>query len=182
MSTQTQPPVGATSTGAPAGVGDNRLPELAERIKHDHKAIRDALNVKNLVPKAIKIGEWLIEAKLKLDHGQWLPYLKDKCGLSDRTSSRYMSLHNNKAKLEEAQKLKSATLADMTLSDADKIISKANGKKPRGSNPVSTANADDVTKLEDKMIEALKKMDGIVAQETVAAFLRRLRDADLLEK
>src|SRR2546425_10832770 len=94
----------ATATSRRPVEGDNRLPELAERIKTGHKQIRDALNVKGLVPKAIMIGDWLNEAKPKVGHGEWQKWLKDNCGLSIRSATRYMSLASNKAPLEEKKK------------------------------------------------------------------------------
>jgi hypothetical protein len=60
----------------------------------------------------IAAGERLIEAKSLIKHGEWLPWLRDKRGMSARTASRYMrrALHrqighvadlNNLAVVEE---------------------------------------------------------------------------------
>jgi hypothetical protein len=166
--------------------GDNRLPELAEKIKTGHKVIRDALNVKGLVPKAIVIGRDLNEAKDKVAHGDWKGWLKENCNLSERTASRYMRFANNEGKLEEAAKKKSVKAADLTMADADKAVGAKGGRHAKQLNgvdlPASTASDDDLVKIEDKIIAALKKMketDVEQAQTSVVAFIKRLRDADL---
>ena len=39
---------------------------------------------------AIEAGALLLEAKEQLKHGQWLPWLKDHCTISERTAQLYM--------------------------------------------------------------------------------------------
>jgi len=45
-----------------------------------------AFALKNSVRHAIAAGTLLIEAKDKLGHGQWLPWLRDHCTISERTA------------------------------------------------------------------------------------------------
>src|SRR6516164_1016138 len=83
----------------------NYLPELAARIRAEHEAT--AASLKSSVEHGIAAGELLIEAKSKIPHGQWLPWLKANCAMSERTARDYMRL----ARL----KVKTATVAHLGL-------------------------------------------------------------------
>jgi hypothetical protein len=81
----------------------NRLPVLAAEIKlkladvHRHYAAT--------VASAIEAGERLLEAKDLVGHGQWLPWLKEHCGVSERTARDYMRLAEHKDKIGSAADL-----------------------------------------------------------------------------
>ena len=77
----------------------NSLAELAARIRAEHDDAKGA--IKRGVEHAIAAGALLLEAKEKLQHGQWLPWLEEHCGLSERSARRYMRLARNKDKLGE---------------------------------------------------------------------------------
>jgi Protein of unknown function (DUF3102) len=77
--------------------GDNSLPDLAARIRVEHEAVSAAL--KESVRHAIAAGELLIEAKGRLSHGQWLPWLQDHCTISERTAQLYMRVAKNRAEM-----------------------------------------------------------------------------------
>jgi hypothetical protein len=94
----------------------NSLADLAARINAEHKATADAL--KDSVRHGIVAGELLIEAKAKVPHGQWLPWLQDHVQISERTAQLYMRLAKNRAAVEA----KSATVADLTLNEAAAIL------------------------------------------------------------
>jgi Protein of unknown function (DUF3102) len=66
-----------TSTLAAGGIDGSSLPDLASRIEAAHAAVIDATN--NAVQRAIAAGTLLHEAKNKMEHGQWLPWLKTNC-------------------------------------------------------------------------------------------------------
>ena len=96
-----------TNKPAPALV-ERSLDELAKLIKAEHTAVIStsenietakktadkaklaAVHQANVVSRAIKAGELLKEAKLKVAHGQWLSWLKANCALPERTTVRYM--------------------------------------------------------------------------------------------
>jgi hypothetical protein len=75
----------------------NSLADLAHRIKAEHEAVGHAM--KRGLGHAIAAGEMLIEAKSRLAHGQWLPWL-DSCGVSERLAQRYIRLARNRAVIE----------------------------------------------------------------------------------
>ena len=68
----------------------NSLTDLAARIKAEHEASSTA--IKRGLEHAVACGRLLNEAKDQLDHGQWLPWLRDHCCVPVRTAQRYMEL------------------------------------------------------------------------------------------
>jgi hypothetical protein len=66
----------------------NSLADLAGRIQNEHKAVSTSL--KESVAHAMAAGDLLIEAKAQLDHGQWLPWLRDHCKVFERMAQRYI--------------------------------------------------------------------------------------------
>jgi hypothetical protein len=75
---------------AMGAVGSNRLTVLAADVRAAHKGVLDA--AKTAAERAIDAGRALIEAKDLLEHGQWLPWLKEHCELSERTAQLYMQI------------------------------------------------------------------------------------------
>ena len=43
----------------------------------------------------IDIGKWLTEAKERLGHSNWLPWLKGSFGWTIRTAQNFMAVYNN---------------------------------------------------------------------------------------
>lgn len=50
----------------------------------------------------LRAGKYLVEAKAKMDHGTWLPYLK-KHDIAERTARLYMALADGKTTIEEVR-------------------------------------------------------------------------------
>jgi hypothetical protein len=97
----------------------NSLADLAARIEAEHKAV--AKHLKAGVEHSIAAGRLLIEAKAQFKHGQWLPWLRQNCTMSERTASLYMRLARGADELTA----KSASLADLTVEDAVRLLSPA---------------------------------------------------------
>jgi hypothetical protein len=93
----------------------NSLTDLAARIKTEHEIVEKHL--RKGVERAVEAGKLLIEAKAQLKHGQWLPWLRDHCGIPDRTARHYMRLAKHEAEI--------GNLADLTLEQAVALISPA---------------------------------------------------------
>lgn len=68
----------ATRTTTDIAADVNREHRLVETVKH------------NLVAHAIKCGELLIEAKSRLEHGEWGEWMDTHCEFSDWTAQLYM--------------------------------------------------------------------------------------------
>jgi hypothetical protein len=84
--------------------GEIGLPELATRIKTLHGDVIGA--GKTIIQKAMEAGDALIRAKRNpvMKHGEWLPWLKENCGVSERRAQHYMKLAANRSKIEAAMK------------------------------------------------------------------------------
>jgi hypothetical protein len=68
----------------------NSLTDLAHRINQAHHlAMRHA---NEAVGQAIACGEMLLEAKAKVPHGQWLPWLRQNVTFGERSAQGYMRL------------------------------------------------------------------------------------------
>jgi hypothetical protein len=94
------------------------LETLAEGINCHHEATKRAY--KQAILNAQLAGEMLIDAKSRVDHGQWLHWLSENCPtLAARTASGYMRIARNWDTLES----KSAMPADLTINDAMRLLS-----------------------------------------------------------
>jgi N6-adenosine-specific RNA methylase IME4 len=94
------------------------LAKLATQINAEHQAVIGA--VKRGIEHAFAAGELLLEAKAKVGHGGWLSWLAENCpDVSERSAQRYMKLAEGRVVLEA----KSATVADLTLREAERILS-----------------------------------------------------------
>jgi len=95
---------------APAAVKDtNRLPTLAAGINESHVLAMQHAN--KAIEHAFRCGDLLIEAKAKVPHGQWLPWLRQNVDFSERSVQVYMRI---------AQRLgrNPQRAADLSLRDA----------------------------------------------------------------
>lgn len=68
----------------------NRLPVFAAEIMRAHAEARRAAHMSFV--HAIEAGEALLEAKEQMNHGEWLPWLRDNCEMSESTAQVYMRL------------------------------------------------------------------------------------------
>ena len=94
----------------------NSLADLAARINGAHAEVLASL--RTTLTKAMAVGDLLIEAKGQVPHGQWLPWLAERCpALSDRTARHYMRLARNREALA-----KSANFADLTAQEAAQLL------------------------------------------------------------
>jgi hypothetical protein len=141
------------------------LPELASKIREHHKLIEDA--GRNLLLNAFTAGRALLEAKRhpQVPHGKWLPWLKENCGLSERTANRYMKLANNRSKIEEKLKSKSATMADLALTQAERLADDADDKDQLG--PLGKYDKASVALIK-KLGELLPEDVEVAARRTIA--------------
>jgi hypothetical protein len=66
----------------------------------------------------MRAGDLLIEAKGKVKHGQWLPWLAEHCSIAERTAQLYMRLARSRPDLESNPQ----ALADLTVEGAAKML------------------------------------------------------------
>lgn len=89
----------------------DRLPVLAAKIRQAHNDVVDAAST--AAERAIEAGHALVEAKHLVGHGKWLPWLKENCGMSERTCQLYMKIAKSG--------LESATVADLGMQAAAQV-------------------------------------------------------------
>jgi len=138
------------------------LADLATRIKAHHAAVKDA--ARNVVEKAIAAGTLLKEAKDKVGHGKWLPWLEANCELSERTAENYMRLANNRHKLDA---LKSAANANLTLARALRAIKVDQGTE---------GDLGSMGKYKRAQATLIKKLRQLPAEDMVDAVQRTIEE------
>jgi hypothetical protein len=124
-----------------AAQAKQQLADAAVEIKQLHADVHDGL--RQTLPKAMRIGELLAEAKPKIAHGHWLDWVKQRCGFNEVTAQRYMRLHNHRSEIEA----NTSTTMVLTIDAAIKAIAKprdsfstTSGKKP-SKTPTTTKDA-----------------------------------------
>jgi Protein of unknown function (DUF3102) len=91
------------------------LHNLAEQINAEHERFEAA--ARESLVHARNAGQLLLDAKGRLRHGEWLPWLRAHCRVPERTAQAYMRVAARWAELGE-----SATVADLTFSQALKLL------------------------------------------------------------
>jgi hypothetical protein len=96
------------------------LAELGAQIAAEHEGAQNA--AASALLHAKEAGLLLLRAKGMLPHGAWLPWLRDQCQIPERTAQAYMRIARRWEELE-----KSATVADLTFREADRLLSQPKG-------------------------------------------------------
>jgi hypothetical protein len=146
------------------------VPELAQRIKDHLKEMEDtATQIKQRVLRqALDLGALLLQAKAKVGHGRFGTWLEKNCELSERSAQRYMALKEQWPKIETWLKDNSATVADLSLNKAQRIIT-AQGDGDE------TAPSDKYDKAEDRLIARLQALDVDAADTAAEQTIKALR-------
>jgi hypothetical protein len=72
---------------------DPALSDLPARINEAH--VRAIEHAGQALGHAIACGKMLLEAKAKVPHGQWLPWLRDNITFGERSAQGYMRIANH---------------------------------------------------------------------------------------
>jgi hypothetical protein len=112
----------------------NYLTDLAARIRVSHEAVRHAL--RSAVERAMTTGDLLLEAKEKLQHGQWSQWIQEHCEISDRSARLYMRLAKNRAVIEAA-----GDVAGLTLNTAVRLLASPKDDAEKGDDKLEEAAA-----------------------------------------
>jgi hypothetical protein len=89
---------------------------LASEINEHHRQAR--IHAQSVIEHALLAGEALTRAKAAVGHGSWRKWLAENTEISERTAQRYMRISQNRAALEG----KTATLADLAVSEAERLL------------------------------------------------------------
>jgi hypothetical protein len=173
---------------------------LAARINNEHRAMLAALET--AISRAIACGELLLQARTKeAEPRKWLEWLKANCpDIPERSARRCMTLATGKDKIGKWLELNSATLADLTLAEAEQIAGKPDqpvvqgqtvqGQTPKsgkGGNGTSKPNKlKEYAKAEDKLIAHLNNLSldaaRLAAGRTIEAINDTLEDLEAKEE
>jgi hypothetical protein len=86
------------------------LNALAAQANTEHHACE--VLQRGAVAHAIAAGEALIDAKSRLRHGEWLPWVDANCDFSDREAQNYMRIARNPRRVADLPSIRRA-LADL---------------------------------------------------------------------
>jgi hypothetical protein len=146
--------------------------ELANRIKVCVAEIKKA--EQNALARAIEAGTLLIQAKAKYGlHGLWGTWLNTNCELPERTAQRYMKLAEGRPKLEQIMKDKSATMADLTLVEAERLL--GDDGNPKGGRDKATPSVA-YDNAEKSLLKKLKALPLDDVDEHAKKTINELRD------
>ena len=112
---------------------------------------------------AISIGEDLIVAQDLAGHGNFLKWVKDNCGFTDKTAERYMKFARNKDKLRSMEKVKFETISNLTLNAAERLID-GTGSSGSGSGSGGGSASDAYDKAQKTLLAKLSVMDPTTAE------------------
>jgi hypothetical protein len=129
----------------------NSIADLRERAKAEHAAV--AASMRTSLGHAFAAGDLLIEAKLQLNHGQWLPWL-DSCGIPERTAQRYIRLARNRQMIEA----KSDTVSDLGVNGALALLTLSKTRR-------RDSMADDAAKIAFKATDTAFTWDQFEREE-----------------
>lgn len=108
--------------------GGNELPNLARLINVAHERSEKAIATG--LQHAVEAGRLLTEAKAKLAHGQWLPWIDENCSFSPRTAQRYIKM------FEEFGGSNATHVSHLTFTDALKLV-----EQPKQPSAMMTSNS-----------------------------------------
>ena len=97
------------------------LKDISVEINTEHEIVVNAC--KSAVEHAIKAGDLLTKAKSMVNHGQWIPWLKDNFTFSERTAQAYMRLAREYPKLEASNPQR---VTDLSMREALCLLSNPN--------------------------------------------------------
>jgi hypothetical protein len=170
---QTSVPANTTTTTSSSTPPTATNQEMADHIKTAHAAVLEA--TRNVVLRAIAVGELLNNMKEKVGHGTWNSWRKTYCpDIPERTAQRYMELAENKPKLEAILQTKSAKLANLTISEALQLIKSGDSSSGSGSTGGSRNASDTYDKAETKLITKLKTLALAEAEAAAKATIDKL--------
>lgn len=113
----------------------------------------------------LTIGNGLIEAKAKLNHGEWLPWLTENIGYSEKQAENYMKIARNYSNPQ--------LVADLGMRKALSLLALPEGERESF---VAEANVVDITSRElEKAVR--ERAEALEAKAKAEADLKAMEDA-----
>jgi hypothetical protein len=148
----------STQLAAPTLPAQMSVPDLAKAINDRMSAMLTSFRMS--VQRAIEIGELLVEAKDRVGHVKFEKWLTTNTTLPYRSAARYMKFAKERPEIE-AQLGKSANLADLNLTTAQRLLAPPKTTQPeeeKSKKPQPTP-ADRYTDIESDLLRALLDLD-----------------------
>ena len=141
--------------------------ELEQRVRA--QAAKFETSYKRTVEEAWKLGRELREAKSQVRHGQWLPWLENRVGLTPRSAQRLMALHEAYPQMRHVSHLRSISHALKVLPSGPKPEVPAQSEAPSGlgtaagSGGVSPLGGEEaVDSGGDRVVAAVRELSRVV--------------------
>ncbi len=99
------------------------LADLAADIDRLNEEIEQAF--RQVIERVFEAGNKLNNVKDLVGHGHFGAWLKTNCKLPERTAQRYMRVADHRKEIEEKLKFENATVADISLRQAERLITKS---------------------------------------------------------
>jgi hypothetical protein len=150
--------------------------ELVSRIKDQLKLMEDTANKikQTMLQQALHLGELLLQAKARVDHGKFGQWLEKNClTISERSAQRYMALKEQWPKIDAWLKANSATVADLSLRKAEKIIALPPDNDDDDDNGPKSSDLYD--KAQNNLIKKLQALDVDAADAAAEVKIRKLK-------
>jgi hypothetical protein len=112
---------------APLPEAARTLAEIARDVQRSHAEFMAGLS--QTAVKAIETGEFLLEAKQLVKHGQWQDFVMLDCGLKLSTAQMYMKLAAHKDELEQLVAANPQSSRGLSQAQALKFLSSAQQKR-----------------------------------------------------
>jgi hypothetical protein len=101
-----------------SSIVNSALADLAERINGEHAAA--VASFRTVIDHAIACGRLLIEAKDKVEHGAWIPWLEANCTVTPRLCQYYMRIAREPARPENAKPVSHLTIREAISVTSDR--------------------------------------------------------------
>jgi hypothetical protein len=170
---------------APIALSEMKVPDIAKAINERMSAMISSFRTS--VQRAIEIGELLVEAKKRVGHGKFEKWLTTNTTIPYRSAARYMKFAKERTEIE-AQLGKSANLADLNLTTAQRLLAPPKPPAPpeeREKKHEPTAQ-DRYTDIESALLKALLDLDYDLAKgcadRTIGALNDTVEDIESAQK
>lgn len=130
----------------------------------------------------IEIGKRLNEAKAQLSHGEWLPWLRDKVDISERSAQDFMRLAKEYSKSAEIADLgasKALALLALPVSERERFAAEKH-QVDGVEKSVADMTAKELKKAIEELNDARQTMEAMKARAEVAEQSREKMEQDMI--
>lgn len=150
---------------------------LEQRVKE--QAAKFETSYKRTVEEAWKLGRELREAKSQVRHGQWIPWIENRVGLTPRSAQRLMALHEAYPQMRHVSHLRSVSHALKVLPSGPKpevpaesetasglgAVAGSGGVSPLGGEGSVDSGGDRLVAAVRELSRVVERLDPILHEE-----------------